>query len=61
MSADESKAAVERIAAKCKELGDEDFGTYAFLALGFLAWNAPDVLHFIFDRADAQLGGGRDA
>lgn len=55
MSAADSKAAMDRLATKRGEVGAEDFAPYAFLALGFLAWNAPEVLHFIFDRADEAL------
>jgi hypothetical protein len=55
MSASESKMAVDRVAAKRTELGAEDFGAYAFLALGMLAHQAPEVVEFIMDRADALL------
>lgn len=55
MSAAESRAAVDRVAAKRQELGAEDFGAYAFLVLGMLAYQAPEVVEFMFDRADANL------
>lgn len=56
MSAAQSEAAVERVAGKRRELGEGDFSAYAFLALGLLGWNAPGVLQFILDRADAAVG-----
>jgi hypothetical protein len=52
MSAAESKAAVDRVAAKRKELG-----AYAFLALGGLAHQAPEVVQFVLDQADALTSG----
>lgn len=55
MSTAESKMAVDRVAAKRKELGAEDFGAYAFLALGILAHQAPEVVEFVMDRADSFL------
>jgi hypothetical protein len=57
MSAAESKAAVDRVAAKRKELGAEAFGAYAFLALGGLAHQAPEVVQFVLDQADALTSG----
>ena len=56
MSGAESEAVIDRIAAARKDMGAEDFAAYAFLALGLLAWHAPDVVTFILDRADAQIG-----
>lgn len=55
MSAVESEAAVARLAAKRAELGAEDFGAYAFLVLGLLAHQAPEVVTFVLDRADGML------
>lgn len=55
MSAAESRAAVDRVAAKRQELGAEDFGAYAFLVLGMLAHHAPEVVAFVMDRADERL------
>lgn len=52
MSAAKSEAAVARVAGLRKELGAEDFGAYAFLVLGLLAHQAPEVVEFILDRAD---------
>lgn len=57
MSAATSSAAVDRVASIRKELGAEDFGAYAFLALGMLAHQAPEVVEFILDRADALTTG----
>jgi hypothetical protein len=54
MSARESEAAVDRVAAKRAELGAEDFGAYAFLALALLAHQAPEVVQFILDRTDER-------
>ena len=54
MSAADSKAAVDRVAAKRRELGAEGFAAYAFLALGLLGWHAPDALQFILDRTDER-------
>ena len=56
MSAADSAAAVTRVAEKRSELGAEDFGAYAFLALGLLAHQAPEVVQFILDRADDMTG-----
>ena len=56
MSAVDSAAAVARVAAKRGDLGAEDFGAYAFLALGMLAHQAPEVVNFILDRADDMTG-----
>ena len=53
MRAADSEAAVERLAAKREELGADDFADYAFLTLGLLGWQAPEVLTFLLDRADA--------
>lgn len=55
MSAAESRAAVDRVASKRQELGAEDFGAYAFLVLGMLAYHAPEVVAFVMDRADERL------
>lgn len=52
--ATDAKAAIDRLAEKRRELGWEDFAAYAFLALGTLGANAPDVLTFILDQADAR-------
>ena len=53
MSSADSKAAVDRVAAKRTDLGAADFAAYAFLALGILAHQAPEVVEFILDRADS--------
>lgn len=55
MSAADSEAAIDRMAAKRQEMGGKDFAAYAFLALGILAHHSPDVVEFIFDRADNML------
>ena len=55
MSAYESHSALDRLAAKREALGAEDFGAYAFLMLGLLAHQAPDVVQFVMDRADERL------
>lgn len=55
MSAAESEAAVDALAAKRREMGINDFSRYAFVALGILGWNAPEVLTFVLDRADEQI------
>ena len=57
MSATQSEAAIERLAKIRQEQGAEDFAAYAFLALSLLGWQAPDVLGFILDHADALCGG----
>lgn len=56
MSAVESRAVIERFAETRRELGAEDFAAYAFLALGILADQAPEVLSFVLDRTDGLLG-----
>lgn len=52
MSTVQSETAVDRVAAKRKQLGAEDFGAYAFLVLGMLAHQAPEVVDFLLNRAD---------
>lgn len=56
MSAAESEAAIERLATIRTEAGAEKFAAYAFLALGILGWQQPDVLNFLLDRADEKAG-----
>jgi hypothetical protein len=60
VSAAYSAAAVDRVAEKRRQMGAEDFGAYAFLVLGLLAHHEPDVVEFILDRADEQMGSDRD-
>lgn len=55
MSANESRAAVARLASKRESLGAEDFGAYAFLVLGILAYEAPEVVQFVLDSADERM------
>lgn len=54
MSAADSEAAVHRL-AEFAGLYDNptERAQHMFLALGILAWNAPEVLNFILDRATA--------
>lgn len=61
MSAADTQAVIDRIGAKRAELGAEDFAAYAFLALGILSGSAPEVVEFIFDRADDALSSPRFA
>lgn len=49
------EVAIERLAAIRKDKGAENFGAYAFLALGILGWQQPDVLTFLLDRADERI------
>lgn len=55
MSAADTRAVIERFANTRRELGAEDFAAYAFLAMGLLADQAPEVLSFILDRTDSLL------
>jgi hypothetical protein len=55
MSAADSKAAVDRLAAKRAEHGPEGFAAYAFLVLGILGYQTPEVLMFLLDQADRSL------
>ena len=55
MSAAASQAAVDRVAAKRQELGAEDFGAYAFLALAILAHQAPEVVEYLLEQTDHRL------
>ena len=57
MSAAETRAVVDRLATIRASLGWEDFAAYALLALGLLADQAPEVVTFVLDRADALLEG----
>ena len=54
MSAAQSEAVVDRLAAKHDALGAEEFAKYAFLAFSLLAFQAPEVVDFILDRADER-------
>lgn len=54
-SAAESAAAVDRVAAKREELGAVEFGAYAFMVLGLLAHQAPEVVEFLLTQADRQI------
>lgn len=55
MSAADSEAAVDRLAEYAARHDDPaERAQHLFLALGILAWNAPEVLHFILDRANEQ-------
>lgn len=56
MTAAESREAVDRVATKRQELGAEDFAAYSFLVLGMLAYQAPEVVAIVMDRADESLG-----
>ena len=54
MSARDSESAVDRLAEYAGQHDDPtDRAQHLFLALGILGWNAPDVLNFILDRAEA--------
>lgn len=57
MSAADSRAAIDLVAAKRQLLGAEDFAAYAFLALAILAHHAPEVVTFVIDQTDRQLEG----
>lgn len=54
MSAAQSEAAVDRVAAKREELGAEGFGSFAFMVLALLAYQAPEVVDFLFDQAERE-------
>lgn len=54
MSAAQSEAAVDRVAAKREDLGAEAFGAFAFMVLGLLAHQAPEVVEFLFDLAERE-------
>ena len=58
MSGQHSKDVIDRMAAMRREMGAENFATYAFLALGILAWSAPEVVEFAFDRANERIDEG---
>ncbi len=60
MSSVDTERAIERVIGKRTELGVEDFSAYAVLVLGLLAGQAPEVVEFIFDRADAMVEGQLD-
>ena len=47
--------ALERLGTKAASLPVEDRAAYFFLCMAVLASNAPDVMHFILDRADERL------
>lgn len=66
MSAADSEAAVDRLAEYASRHDEPaERAQHLFLALGILGWNAPDVLNFILDRAEAATnmtppGGSSD-
>ena len=49
--------ALARLEAKRDELGP-GFAAYAYMALGLFGRQAPDVLTWLLDRADEQIGAG---
>lgn len=55
MSAADSEAAVERLATIRKDMGGDNFAAFAFVVLGMLGWQAPEVLTFLLDRAEERL------
>lgn len=56
MNAHDSEAAVDRLAEYAGQYDDQtDRARHLFLALGILAWNAPEVLGFVLDRAEEAV------
>ena len=49
--------ALDRLGAKAAALPEDERASYFFLCMAVLASNAPEVLHFILDRADERLDG----
>ncbi len=47
--------ALERLTAKLDELDSDEVGAYFLLCMAILAKQAPDVVTFVLDRADAAL------
>jgi len=47
--------ALNRLIAKSASLPDDERAAYMVLCLAILANHAPEVLHFILDRADERL------
>jgi hypothetical protein len=62
MSADSGEA-LERLTKRLQsfEPGDTELGMYFLVCLSILAKNAPDVLHFLLDRANEALGFESDS
>lgn len=53
----DQRQALDRLGNKLAAMPGEDHAAYMFLALSILGQNAPDVLTFLLDRADAKLDG----
>lgn len=58
MSAADTHRTIDRVVAKRRELGSEDFAAYTVLMLSVLAGQAPEVVGFLMDRADEYLAEG---
>lgn len=62
MTADRAEA-LDRLTTrmKCFEPGDGELAAYFIVCMAILGNNAPEVLHFILDRANEQLGFASDS
>lgn len=47
--------ALERLSAKVAATPQDEVASYLLLCMAILAHNAPDVVTFLMDRADARL------
>lgn len=51
-----AEVAIERLIGEVRDLDDDrDRVGYLLLVLGLLAGNAPEVLHFLLDRAKERI------
>lgn len=54
MTTDQMEA-LDRLGAKCAALPEDERAPYLLLCMAILASHAPEVLNFLFDRADERL------
>lgn len=54
MSSADSQAALDRIAARLADRDATEGRAYLFLAFAILAYQSPEVVEFILDRADER-------
>lgn len=60
LAADRAEA-LDRLGEKCSTLPEGERAAYLFLCMAILGNNAPEVLHFILDRADERLAEAEES
>ena len=56
LTADRQEA-LDRLGEKCLALPEDERAPYMLLCMAILANHAPEVMHFLLDRADERLEG----